>query len=169
MNLTLHNTLPSRAAPALLRASEGLLLAAFLPPPRFYMFIEDILRCPAEDMLLSLCQVTASLLFTCSSTFQILLGHGESCCFLVSFWMCALAVFSCGNDMDQPLKGWVPGGLWIPHAAWRPPPLEAREVHSPATGLPDCLLGAGGCCEDSPFGIGGFLSRLLFVFLAWLS
>lgn len=80
--------------------------------------------------------------------------------------MCALAVFSCGNGVDQQLRGWVPGGLWILHAAWRPPPLEALEVHAPATGLTACLLGAGGCCEDSPFGMGGFLSRLLFVFLA---
>ena len=74
--------------------------------------------------------------------------------FLLSLLVCALPGVSCGNNMDPRPECQVPGGLWIFHAAREPSPPASGKDHPPVVGLPGRLLGAGGCCEDFPVGMG---------------
>ena len=74
--------------------------------------------------------------------------------FLLSLLVCALPGVSCGNNMDPRPECRVPGGLWIFHAAREPSPPASGKDHPPVVGLPGRLLGAGGCCEDYPVGMG---------------
>lgn len=71
--------------------------------------------------------------------------------FQYHFWFVLCLVILAGTTRINVLGA---GYLWILHAAQKPLPPEAHEVHSLAIRLPGHLLSIGGWCEDFPVGMG---------------
>lgn len=126
---------------------------ALAPPsgslPTFYP-ISSIERQPIGHLEMPPCYRYAICDLLISCFLQVLSGFGESDFVQIPLLVCPLPDFYDRDNKDQHLLCGLPPGLFLLHAFWAKPPVEASQRHTQTVGLFDRVHSFGYSREEPP-------------------